>query len=106
VAAARFDVMGEFSINDIDDVIHGRIRLGIMAYLIGAERAPFKTIAKELETTDGNLSVHLRKLEDAGYIQIEKCFVDRKPLTEAVLTQRGRSAFVNYLDAMSKLAAG
>ena len=98
--------MSEFSINDIDDVIHGRIRLGIMAYLIGAQRAPFKTIAGALDTTDGNLSVHLRKLEDAGYIDIEKSFVGRKPMTEAVLTEKGREAFVNYLDAMAKLGAG
>jgi DNA-binding MarR family transcriptional regulator len=97
--------MSEFSINEIDDVIHGRIRLGIMAYLVGAQRAPFKTIAGALDTTDGNLSVHLRKLEDAGYIGIEKSFVGRKPMTEAVLTQEGREAFVNYLDAMAKLGA-
>lgn len=98
--------MSGFSINDIDDVIHGRIRLGIMAYLIGAQRAPFKNIASELDTTDGNLSVHLRKLEDAGYIAIEKSFVGKKPLTEAVLTDAGRAAFVKYLDAMGKLATG
>lgn len=97
--------MGDFSISEIDDVIHGRIRLGIMAYLVGAQRAPFKTIATALETTDGNLSVHLRKLEDAGYIALEKSFVDRKPLTEAVLTDAGRDAFVAYLEAMGKLAA-
>lgn len=96
--------MSGFSIHDIDDVIHGRIRLGIMAYLVGAGRAPFKGIAEALETTDGNLSVHLRKLEDAGYIRIQKSFVGRKPLTEAVLTPRGRSAFADYLDAMAKLA--
>lgn len=75
--------MTQFSINDIDDVIHGRMRLGIMAYLIGAKRASFKMIAEVLETSDGNLSVHLCKLEEAGYIQIEKSFVGREPLTEA-----------------------
>ncbi len=98
--------MPQFSINDIDDVIHGRIRLGIMAYLIGAKRASFKTIAEALETSDGNLSVHLRKLEEAGYIQIEKSFVGRKPLTEAEITTQGRTAFVSYLDAMAKLGGG
>lgn len=95
--------MSDFSINDIDDVIHGRIRLGIMAYLVGAGRAPFRGIAQALETTDGNLSVHLRKLEEAGYIRIEKSFVGRKPLTEAVLTDQGRVAFSDYLGAMAKL---
>jgi DNA-binding MarR family transcriptional regulator len=96
----------DFSINDIDDVIHGRIRLGIMAYLMGAERAPFRAIAEALETTDGNLSVHLRKLEAAGYIGIEKSFAGRKPLTEAVLTDAGRAAFADYLATMAKLAGG
>ena len=95
--------MSDFHINDIDDVIHGRIRLGIMAYLAGAERAPFKTIAGALETTDGNLSVHLRKLEDAGYVAIEKSFAGRKPLTEVLITDEGRAAFSRYLDAMGRL---
>lgn len=98
--------MTRFSINDINDVIHGRIRLGIMAYLIGTKRASFKTIAEALETSDGNLSVHLRKLEEAGYIQIEKSFVGRKSLTEAEITTQGRTAFVGYLDAMAKLGGG
>lgn len=96
--------MTDFRISEIDDVIHGRIRLGIMAYLTGAERAPFRAIAEALETTDGNLSVHLRKLEGAGYIAIEKSFSGRKPLTEAVLTEAGRAAFSAYLDTMAKLA--
>ena len=92
-----------FHIGDLDDVIHGRIRLGIMAYLVGAGRASFRSIAEALSTTDGNLSVHLRKLEEPGYIAIEKSFVGRKPLTEAVITDVGRAAFARYLDTMSKL---
>jgi DNA-binding MarR family transcriptional regulator len=92
-----------FSIDELDDVIHGRIRLGVMAYLAGAERAGFKDIAGQLGTTDGNLSVHLRKLEDAGYIAIDKRFVDRKPRTEVAITEAGRDAFVTYLNTMSKL---
>jgi len=97
--------MGEFNVNAIDDVIHGRVRLGIMAFLIGAERSAFRDIAKALDTTDGNLSVHLRKLEDAGYIEIRKSFAGRKPLTEAVLTKGGRDAFAAYLKEMGKLSA-
>lgn len=96
--------MGDFDINAIDDVIHGRIRLGIMAYLIGAERASFRDIAQALATTDGNLSVHLRKLEAAGYLEISKSYVGRKPLTEAVLTDAGRGAFAAYLDVMGRLS--
>ena len=93
----------DFDINRIDEVIHGRIRLGIMAYLAGAERADFNTLKARLRTTDGNLSVHLRKLEDAGFIAVTKSFQGRKPLTEAVMTEAGRDAFVAYLDAMAGL---
>ena len=80
----------DFDIARIDEVIHGRIRLGIMAYLAGAERADFNTLKARLQTTDGNLSVHLRKLEDAGFIAVSKSFNGRKPLTEAV-TKGGRT---------------
>ena len=93
----------DFDIGRIDEVIHGRIRLGIMAYLAGAERADFNTLKARLQTTDGNLSVHLRKLEDAGFIAVSKSFNGRKPLTEAVMTEAGRDAFVAYLDAMAGL---
>ena len=93
----------DFDINRIDEVIHGRIRLGIMANLAGAERADFNTLKARLQTTDGNLSVHLRKLEDAGFIAVSKSFNGRKPLTEAVMTEAGRDAFVAYLDAMAGL---
>ena len=93
----------DFDISRIDEVIHGRIRLGIMAYLSGAEAADFNTLKARLQTTDGNLSVHLRKLEDAGFVAVTKSFVGRKPLTEARLTEEGRTAFVAYLDAMAGL---
>jgi DNA-binding HxlR family transcriptional regulator len=93
----------DFDISRIDDVIHGRIRLGIMAYLSGAEAADFNTLKARLQTTDGNLSVHLRKLEEAGFVAVTKSFVGRKPLTEASLTEEGRAAFVAYLDAMAGL---
>ena len=95
--------MGTFDIGKIDDVIHGRVRLGIMAYLVSAEVADFNELKEVLQTTQGNLSVHLRKLEEAGYIEIEKSFLGRKPLTRARLTAAGRKAFSAYLDAMRKL---
>lgn len=97
--------MDSFDIDQIDDVIHGRVRLGIMAYLSGATVADFNEIKARLSTTDGNLSVHLRKLEDAGFIAVEKSFQGRKPLTRARLTDHGREAFVAYLDAMARLVA-
>lgn len=93
----------DFDISRIDDVIHGRIRLGVMAYLSGAETADFNTLKARLQTTDGNLSVHLRKLEEAGFVSVTKSFIGRKPLTEASLTEEGRAAFIAYLDAMAGL---
>ena len=93
----------DFDISRIDDVIHGRFRLGIMAYLSGAETADFNTLKTRLQTTDGNLSVHLRKLEEAGFVAVTKSFIGRKPLTQARLTEDGRAAFVAYLDAMAGL---
>ena len=93
----------DFDIGRIDDVIHGRVRLGIMAALSGVETADFATLKARLQTTDGNLSVHLRKLEEAGFVEVAKRFVGRKPLTEASMTEEGRKAFVAYLDAMAGL---
>ena len=79
------------------------MRLGIMAYLSGAGTADFGSLKAKLAATDGNLSVHLSKLEQAGYVAIDKSFAGRKPLTRARLTDTGRDAFVRYLDAISKL---
>lgn len=95
--------MDGFDIDALDEVIHGRVRLGVMAFLSTADQADFNEIKRRLQTTDGNLSVHLRKLEEAGYVAVDKSFVGRKPLTRIRLTTEGRAAFVGYLDAMSKL---
>jgi len=92
-----------FDIGKIDDVIHGRLRLGIMAYLADAEVASFNELKAVLETTQGNLSIQLRKLEDAGYVAIDKSFLNRKPLTRARITPEGRTAFGAYLEAIGKL---
>jgi DNA-binding MarR family transcriptional regulator len=95
--------MAVFDVGKLDDVIHGRLRLGIMAYLAEAEVADFNQLKALLQATQGNLSVHLRKLEDAGYIEIEKSFLGRKPLTRARITAAGRQAFADYLEAIAKL---
>ena len=95
--------MPPFDVGQLDDVIHGRLRLGIMAYLVDAEVADFTELKDLLHATQGNLSVHLRKLEEAGYISIAKSFVDRKPLTRARITAAGRKAFKHYLDALAAL---
>jgi len=101
-AAARPDMAG-FDVDAIDDVIHGRLRLGIMAYLAHAEAADFNTLKAALKATQGNLSVHLRKLEEAGYVAIDKSFLNRKPLTQARPDFRRPHGFAAYLDAIAKL---
>lgn len=93
----------DFDIERIDEVIHGRLRLGVMAYLSTAGQADFNELKAKLQATDGNLSAHLRKLEDAGYVAIKKTFVGKKPLTRVIITDAGRTAFVAYLDAMARL---
>jgi DNA-binding MarR family transcriptional regulator len=93
----RYDIEG------IDDVIHGRLRLGVMAYLSDAEVADFTELKNALGATQGNLSIHLRKLEEAGYVAIDKSFLDRKPLTRIRMTPKGRKAFADYLAALGKL---
>jgi DNA-binding MarR family transcriptional regulator len=95
--------MARFDVEQIDEVIHGRLRLGIMAYLAHAEAADFNELKAALNATQGNLSIHLRKLEEAGYVSIDKSFLNRKSLTRARLTPQGRQAFTVYLDAIAKL---
>jgi DNA-binding MarR family transcriptional regulator len=96
-------VGARFDIGKIDDVIHGRLRLGVMAYLANAEVADFNELKAVLEVTQGNLSVQLRKLEEAGYVTIEKGFLGRKPRTRIRITPDGRKAFAAYLEALGKL---
>ncbi len=95
--------MPPFDVGKLDDVIHGRLRLGIMAYLADAEVAEFTELKTILEATQGNLSAHLRKLEEAEYVEIEKSFLGRKPLTRVRLTAKGRKAFADYLQVLAKL---
>ena len=93
----------DFDIGGLDEVVHGRLRLGVMAFLAGAGSADFNALKSRLQATDGNLSVHLRKLEEAGYVAIAKTFAGKKPLTTVTLTPAGRAAFIGYLDAMARL---
>jgi len=92
-----------FDYREIDDVIHGRVRLAVMAFLSSVAEADFSVLRKKAGVTDGNLSVHLRKLEEAGYVRVEKSFVDRKPLTTCSLTGAGREAWLRYIDRMQQL---
>lgn len=98
--------MGLADLGRIDEVIHGRMRLGIMVYLSDADSADFTELKTVLEATQGNLSVHLKKLEEAGFVAIDKSFKDNKPLTRVSITRDGRRAFSAYLDAIGSLIGG
>ena len=95
--------MSEFDYQQLDDIIHSRIRLAVMSLLIGLEEAEFNFLKEKVNATDGNLSVHLKKLEDAGYISVKKEFINRKPRTMYALTQSGRKAFEDYLEQLEKM---
>lgn len=96
-------MMPRFDIGRLDDVIHGRLRLGAMAYLADAEVAEFNVLKSVLDVTAGNLSSQLRKLEEAGYVTIEKDFLGRKPRTRIRLTTAGRDAFGRYLEVLGQI---
>jgi DNA-binding HxlR family transcriptional regulator len=88
---------------ELDRVIHERVRLAIVSALAGAESLSFNELKELLHITDGNLSVHARRLEEAGFIACQKSFVDRVPRTEYQLTPAGRRALDEYLDHMESL---
>ena len=88
---------------NLDRLIHERLRLGIISALAANESMTFSDLKSLLNTTDGNLSVHARKLEEAGYISCSKYFEGRLPKTEYKLTTAGRSALENYLSHMESL---
>ena len=89
--------------SELDKVIHERMRLGIISALAANEKLSFTELKNLLATSDGNISVHARKLEDAGYVTCEKSFNGRMPLTEYRITADGRGALSGYLDHMEAL---
>ena len=100
--APRKEWTGE-DLPKLDRVIHERMRLGIVSALAANEVLTFSDLKKLLKTTDGNVSVHTRKLEDAQYIVCKKSFDGRVPKTEYRLTAAGRRALEKYLDHMEAL---
>lgn len=88
---------------DLDRLIHERLRLGIVSALAVNDHLSFNELKRLLRTTDGNLSVHARKLEEAGYIACEKHFEGRLPKTDYRLTPPGRRALERYLDHMEAI---
>lgn len=88
---------------ELNPVIHERVRLGIISALAVNDELSFNDLKKLLDTTDGNLSVHARKLEVAGYVKCSKSFVGRQPRTEFRLTSAGRRALEGYLQQMESV---
>ncbi|MBC8484609.1 MAG: transcriptional regulator [Bacteroidetes bacterium] len=95
--------MTDFDYQKIDDVIHSRIRTAIMAVLISYEEVEFRYLKEKTNATDGNLSIHLKKLEDAGYLTVKKKFVKRKPVSKYKITNKGRKAFENYIKKLESI---
>ncbi|MGC1120060.1 MAG: transcriptional regulator [Candidatus Methanofastidiosia archaeon] len=93
-------------IADINKLIHEPARLLILAHLYVVNSADFLFLQRQTGLTSGNLSSHVTKLEEAGYIEIEKEFVDRKPHTMLRLTERGRNAFKDYVQSMKQIFNG
>jgi DNA-binding MarR family transcriptional regulator len=89
--------------DELDSVLHERGRLAIASVLAAVNSLTFTEVRDALGMTDGNLSVHLQKLEEKGYVAIVKSFVGRKPLTTCRLTAAGRRAFARYLDHLAAI---
>lgn len=93
----------EFDHRNLDRTIHSRIRLAVLSVLAAVENARFTYLRDQVNTTDGNLSTHLGKLEDAGYVAVDKSFEDRKPVTRYRLTEEGRRAFREYVENLGEM---
>jgi len=89
--------------DDLDAVIHERVRLAIVAALAVSPQLSFNELKSMLELTDGNLSAHSRTLDEAGYIVVEKSFQGRRPYTSMRLTSKGRRAFERYLNTLRQI---
>lgn len=101
--ALRIEKAAETVSGELDKTIHERMRLGIISALAANASLSFTDLKNLLNTTDGNISVHARKLEEAGYLICEKSFKGRIPLTEYRITDEGREALNRYLNHMEAL---
>ncbi|MBV9155273.1 MAG: transcriptional regulator [Acidobacteriaceae bacterium] len=88
---------------ELNPVVHGRLRLALLALLSGVEEADFAWLRGKTEATDGNLGAQLLKLEEAGYVAVEKRFLLRKPQTLYRITEDGRQALTEYIRALKQL---
>lgn len=85
---------------ELNPLLHSQLRLAVMSILMNVEEADFVYLKEKTESTAGNLSVQLDKLSTAGYIEVEKGFVGKKPRTVCRVTEAGRQAFIEYVDAL------
>ena len=90
-------------LNRLDKLLDSRVRLALMALLAATDWVDFTTFKDELDLSDGNLASHLRKLEEASYIELRKGFVGRKPLTSYRATETGRKAFEKHVEALAAM---
>lgn len=91
---------------DLNPVIHGKLRLALLSLLVSVEEAEFTWLRAKTGSTDGNLGAQLLKLEEAGYVTVEKRFVQRKPQTLYRMTEAGRTALSEYVQALKELLGG
>ncbi|HMD77825.1 MAG TPA: transcriptional regulator [Terracidiphilus sp.] len=91
---------------ELNPVIHGKLRLALLSLLVGVEEAEFTWLRSKTGATDGNLGAQLAKLEEAGYVSVKKKFVQRKPQTLYRVTETGRHAFIEYVQALKQMLGG
>lgn len=93
----------KLSIDDLHKAFESRVRLGIMSALAVNDSLDFTSLKEYLDVTDGNLATHIKKLENEGFIEVEKSFIDNKPNTSYFMTEEGRNAFEEHLKALETI---
>ena len=87
---------------DLDPILHSQLRLSIVSILMSVEEANFNYIKEETQATSGNLSIQIKKLQEAGYIKVKKSFINNYPNTSLSMTRKGMDAFENYVNNLKK----
>lgn len=88
--------------NDLDPLLHSQLRLAIISMLVSSEKVDFSHIRDETKAASGNISIQIKKLQEAGYIKVEKTFKNNYPKTMVSITDKGMKAFENYVNALKK----
>jgi len=91
---------------ELNPIVHGKLRLAVLSLLIAVEEADFTWLKQKTGSTDGNLGAQMLKLEEAGYVSMEKRFAGRKPQTMYRMTEKGREALAGYVAALKRLLGG